>query len=135
MSSLPEGIRQYACADGWEILVGGTARVNDQLSIKIAKPYDFWFHVAGVPGSHVLARHPDRPSQLPREIKRIAAGLAVHFSKAKNAGRCAVHWTTAGYVSKPRGAAPGKVALQRYQSMNSGPLDPASLANQAPTST
>lgn len=129
MSIDTQAFRHYELTDDWEILVGKTARDNDHLSLKVAHANDYWFHVAGMPGSHVVARHPDRPAQIPREIKRIAAGLAVFFSKAKTAGNTAVHWTQARYVSKPRGAAPGKVQLQRFQSLNIQPLDPESIAN------
>lgn len=119
-----DDFRCYELPDGWEILVGKTAEANDRLSLKVAHANDFWFHVAGMPGSHVVARHPDRPSQIPREIKRTAAGLAVFFSKAREAGNTAVHWTQARYVSKPRGAAAGKVQLQRFQSLNVQPINP-----------
>jgi len=71
------GIRHYHLEDDWEILVGRSAQDNDQLSTKIGRPADFWFHVAGMPGSHVVARHPLRPEQCPRDIKRVAGGLAV----------------------------------------------------------
>lgn len=124
--------RRYALPDDWEILVGKTARDNDRLSLKVAHANDFWFHVAGMSGSHVVARHPERPTQIPRDIKRTAAGLAVFFSKAREAGKTAVHWTQARHVSKPRGAAPGKVQLQRFESLNVQPLNPAILAQAVP---
>ena len=45
--------------DGMIVLVGRTARDNDVLSLKLAAPRDFWFHVAGESGSHVVVRNPD----------------------------------------------------------------------------
>lgn len=119
-----DGVRCYDMADGWQILVGKTAKDNDRLSLRIGKAGDFWFHVAGMPGSHVVARHADQPLQCPREIKRVAAGLAAFFSKAKTGGQVAVHWTTCKNVSKPPGLAPGKVTLKKYDSINISPLDP-----------
>jgi len=119
-----DGIRCFDAGEDWQILVGKTARDNDRLSINIARPADFWFHVAGMPGSHVIARHPDRPAQIPRHVKRLAAGLAAFYGKGRKGGRVAVHWTTAGSVSKKRGAKPGSVALGRYDTLHVAPIDP-----------
>ena len=45
--------------EGFEILVGkGDAR-NDTLTFGVAEPRDFWLHVSGVPGSHVVVRNPE----------------------------------------------------------------------------
>jgi predicted ribosome quality control (RQC) complex YloA/Tae2 family protein len=122
-----DGIRVFDAADGWEILVGKTSRGNDRLSTRISKPADFWFHVAGMPGSHVIARHPQRPERLPREVKRLAAGLAAYFGKGRKGGRVAVHMTTCDRVSKPRGAAPGKVQIERFETLHVSPVDPVTL--------
>lgn len=121
-----DGIRIFPSEDGWEILVGKTARDNDYLSTKVGKPADFWFHVAGMPGSHVVARHPKRPDRIPREVKRLAGGLAAHFGKGKKGGKVAIHWTTCKFVSKRRGAPAGQVQLQRFETMMASPIDPES---------
>jgi predicted ribosome quality control (RQC) complex YloA/Tae2 family protein len=108
--------------DGMIVLVGRTARDNDALSLKLASPADFWFHVAGESGSHVLVRNPDRLDALPRETKRFAAALAAGYSKARRGGKVAVHMARAGDVTKPRGLAPGKVQLRRYATVHAQPL-------------
>lgn len=125
MSQL-EGIRSFQMEEGWEILVGKTARDNDRLSIKVGRANDFWFHVAGMPGSHVVARHPDQPETLPREVKRIAAGIAAFFSKARNGGKVGVHWTSCKHVSKDRAAPAGQVLLKKYEKITVEPIDPSS---------
>ncbi len=108
--------------DGMIVLVGRTARDNDILSIKLAAPRDFWFHVAGESGSHVVVRNPENLDALPRETKRFAAGLAAGHSKARRGGKVAVHMARAGDVTKPRGLAPGKVHLRRFTSLQAGPV-------------
>jgi predicted ribosome quality control (RQC) complex YloA/Tae2 family protein len=108
--------------DGMIVLVGRTARDNDILSIKLAAPRDFWFHVAGESGSHVVVRNPEDLDTLPRETKRFAAGLAAGYSKARRGGKVAVHMARAGDVTKPRGLAPGKVHLRRFTSLQAGPV-------------
>ena len=108
--------------DGMTVLVGRTARDNYLLSIKVAAPRDFWFHVAGESGSHVVVRNPDNLDALPRETKRFAAGLAAGYSRARRGGKVAVHMARAGDVSKPRGLAPGKVHLRRFSTVHASPI-------------
>ena len=108
--------------DGMIVLVGRTARDNDVLSLKLAAPRDFWFHVAGESGSHVVVRNPDRLDALPRETKRFAAALAAGYSKARRGGKVTVHMARAGDVTKPRGLAPGKVQLRRFTTVHAQPL-------------
>lgn len=123
-------IRIFEVEDQWEILVGRTAVANDRLSLRIGKPMDFWFHVAGMPGSHVVARHPDHPDSCPRPIKRIAGGLAAFFSKAKKSKRVAIHFSTCKHVSKRGDLAPGKVYLRRFEAFQAPPLDPLTFSNK-----
>lgn len=116
--------RRFTSPDGWTVLVGRTAADNDVLSVRLAGPQDFWFHVAGQPGSHVVVRNPDQADRLPRETERFAAGLAAGYSSARRGGRVAVHAARGEDVSKPRGLAPGKVALRRYRTLRVEPLRP-----------
>ncbi len=47
---------EYELPGGWKVIVGKTDWDNDLLSLKVAKPNDYWFHVRGMPGSHVVLR-------------------------------------------------------------------------------
>jgi predicted ribosome quality control (RQC) complex YloA/Tae2 family protein len=107
--------------DGMIVLVGKTARDNDVLSLKLAAPRDFWFHVAGESGSHVVVRNPDKLAACPRETRRFAASLAAGYSKARRGGKTAVHMARAGDVGKSRGMAPGKVTLRRFSTVHAHP--------------
>jgi predicted ribosome quality control (RQC) complex YloA/Tae2 family protein len=107
--------------DGMIVLVGRTAADNDVLSLKLAAARDFWFHVAGESGSHVVVRNPDKLDALPRETKRFAASLAAGYSKARRGGKTAVHMARAGDVGKSRGMAPGKVTLRRFTTVHAHP--------------
>jgi predicted ribosome quality control (RQC) complex YloA/Tae2 family protein len=108
--------------DGLTILVGRTAADNDLLSLKLAAPNDFWFHVAGESGSHVVVRNPEGLDRPPRETKRLAASLAVGHSKARRGGRSAVHMARCRDVGKRKGMAAGKVALGRYDTVHASPV-------------
>ena len=116
--------RRFTSPDGMTVLVGKNAADNDVLSIKLASPRDFWFHVAAGSGSHVVVRNPDGLDRLPRETARFAAALAAGHSKVKAGGKVAVHWTRCSEVSKRRGAPAGEVMLGRYETISVSPLRP-----------
>ena len=104
--------------EGFTVLVGRGDRDNDELSLRVAEPEDFWMHVAGPPGSHVVIRNPERLAELPKPVLRAAAELAAFHSKARDArGKVEVHFCQARDVSKPRGFAPGMVRLKRFESL------------------
>jgi predicted ribosome quality control (RQC) complex YloA/Tae2 family protein len=115
--------RRYVSPDGFVVLVGKTAEDNDVLSLKLGAPYDVWLHVAAESGSHVVVRNPDGLARVPRDTLRFAAALAARYSKARHAGRVAVHVTTCADVSKPRGFPPGKVTLKRYTTVHTSPAN------------
>ena len=114
--------RRFVSPDGFTVLVGKSAEDNDLLSTKLCRPWDFWFHLAGDSGSHVVVLNPDKIDRLPRDSERFAAGLAAGYSKAKNAGRIAVHAARGADVSKQRGQPPGEVNLERWKSITVEPL-------------
>lgn len=94
------------------VLAGRSDADNDRLSLKMANPDDWWFHVRGMPGSHVLLRH--HPGEdADRRVLKQAAAIAAYHSKARNGGVVAVSCTKARYVTKPRGAKPGTVQIRK----------------------
>ncbi|HUG39754.1 MAG TPA: NFACT RNA binding domain-containing protein [Longimicrobiales bacterium] len=105
--------------DGFEILVGRTARENDRLSLRVARPRDLWLHAAGHAGSHVVVRALEGPTgDVPKHVVERAAGLAAWYSKAREAGgKVSVHVCRAADVSKPRGAPAGQVRLKRHDTV------------------
>ncbi|PIE34572.1 hypothetical protein CSA56_07410 [candidate division KSB3 bacterium] len=103
---------EYELPGEWTVLAGKTDADNDRLSLKIAKPNDWWFHVRGMPGSHVILR--GKSDQEPdRDTLKRAAAIAAYHSKARNGGVVAVSCTQARYVSKPRGAKSGTVSIRK----------------------
>ena len=114
--------RRFVSPDGFTVLVGKSADDNDELSLHLCAPHDFWFHLAADSGSHVVVRNPDRLDRLPRTTVELAAGLAAGYSKARSAGRVAVHVARGEDVSKRRGQPPGEVTLERWKSISVKPL-------------
>ncbi len=108
---LPQ-LYRYTLSEGWRILAGRTDADNDQLSLRIARPNDWWFHVRGMPGSHVLLQV-EKGQEPSNAILRQAAAIAAYHSKARKGGTVAVSATRARFVSKPRGAKSGTVQIRR----------------------
>lgn len=127
--------RRFVSSEGSTILVGRGNRQNDALTGKVAHGHDFWLHVAGYSGSHVVLRNPDRRSEPSEPSLLEAAQLAAYFSQARNAPRVEVHYTQKKFVSKPRGGKPGLVRLRRYQSIAVRPCIPDLTATKPETKT
>lgn len=113
--------RVFSAPSGRRVLVGLNARANDLLSLRLAAPHDYFLHVAGQPGSHVIVLNPNRAGSLDRETLRFAASLAAAYSSARAGGRVAVHCARCSDVSKPRGLEPGKVTLRRHTTVFAEP--------------
>ncbi len=105
--------RRYVSPDGFVVLAGKTAADNDLLTFKLSSPRDFWLHISGDSGSHVIVRNPDGLAKLPRDTARFAAAVAVRHSRAKAGGKVAVHLAKRSDVRKERGMAAGKVSVGR----------------------
>lgn len=113
--------RRFVSPDGFVVLVGRTASDNDIVTFKLGAPQDFWMHVSGASGSHVIVRNPEGVDRLPRETLRFAAALAAGYSKARHAGRVAVHVAQCRDVRKPRSVPPGTVTLTQFATVHVAP--------------
>jgi hypothetical protein len=119
-----EGVRIYTSTDGHTILVGRTGRANDRLTFKIASPEDFWLHVMGRPGAHVVIRNPARRARASAASLREAAGLAAWYSGARGDEPVDVQWTRRKNVRRLRGAPPGTVQVKRFETVRVRPTRP-----------
>ena len=98
---------QYLASDGKTIiLVGRNNLQNDELTFKIARKGELWFHAKDIPGSHVLIRDNLNPSD---EVKTDAAELAAYYSKARLSNLVQVDMIEAKKLNKPSGTKPGFV--------------------------
>ena len=109
--------------EGFAVLVGKGDAENDRLTFEIAEPRDWWLHVAGHSGSHVVVSNPDELDELPRPVLERAAELAAWHSKARGTGKVEVHVCRVADVSKPRGAPAGTVRLRHWTSLRVYPRD------------
>lgn len=103
---------EHLLPGGWTVFAGRTEADNDRLSLKLARPKDWWFHVRGMPGSHVVLRVPEG-REPDRQTLKAAAAVAAWYSKARGGGVTPVSATLAQHVSKPPGAKPGTVTIRK----------------------
>ncbi|MBN2449873.1 MAG: DUF814 domain-containing protein [Lentisphaeria bacterium] len=101
----------YLLPGGWSVRAGKTDEDNDLLTFRASAGSDWWFHVKGVSGSHVVLRS-CRGMEPDRGTLEGAAAIAAWHSKARNAGVVAVTCTRVRHVGKPRDASPGQVRCQ-----------------------
>jgi predicted ribosome quality control (RQC) complex YloA/Tae2 family protein len=120
-TSLP-GMRRYLSSDGYEVILGRTARDNDKLTFREARPNDLWLHAGDYPGSHVIVRNSSR-KEIPHRTIVEAAQLAAKFSQASKDAKVIIHYTQRKFLSKPKGAAPGLVRMSRFRSITVEPAE------------
>jgi predicted ribosome quality control (RQC) complex YloA/Tae2 family protein len=118
------GVRRYQTSEGFEILVGRSDQDNDNLTFRVAKSQDLWFHAADYPGSHVVLRNPHRTPP-PQSAIHKAAQIAAKFSHARHDSKVAVNYCEKKFVSKLKRAAPGQVRISSFKTILVEPGEPA----------
>lgn len=111
-------IRELLGPAGWVILVGENSEANDYLTLRVAKPDDWWFHVRGATSAHVVVPTRKHPEKVPREVLEFAAELAVKHSGQKHASYVPVDYTLKRYVRKVRGAPAGTVVYTHEKTLH-----------------
>ncbi|MGB3942393.1 MAG: NFACT family protein [Candidatus Manganitrophaceae bacterium] len=106
----------FLSADGWTLTVGRNGRENDEITFRMARGNDLWFHARGVPGSHLIARG-ERGKEIPYQTLLDAATLSLHFSDARKEGKGDVTYTHRKYVQKPKRGKPGAVFITQEKNI------------------
>ncbi|CYV28659.1 fibronectin/fibrinogen binding protein [Streptococcus suis] len=112
---------RYLATDGKTIiLVGKNNLQNDELTFKMAKKGELWFHTKDIPGSHVVITDNLDPSD---EVKTDAAELAAYFSKARHSNLVQVDMIEAKKLHKPTGGKPGFVTYRGQKTLRVTPTE------------
>lgn len=110
---------KYLSTDGQTvILVGRNNLQNDELTFKMAKKEELWFHAKDIPGSHVVITGNLQPSD---EVKTDAAELAAYFSKARLSNLVQVDMIEVKKLNKPTGGKPGFVTYTEQKTLRVTP--------------
>ena len=98
--------------DNFEIYIGKNNKQNDYIVSKLSSPEDYWFHVHGDFGSHVLVKSKFKTENLPDEIILKAAQLAAKYSERRNDAKVDIIYTKRKYLRKPPKANLGYVTYK-----------------------
>ena len=117
---------QYIASDGKTIIyVGRNNLQNEELTFKMARKEELWFHAKDIPGSHVVISGNLDPSD---EIKTDAAELAAYFSQGRLSNLVQVDMIEVKKLNKPTGGKPGFVTYTGQKTLRVTP-DPEKIAS------
>ena len=117
---------QYLASDGKTIIyVGRNNLQNEELTFKMARKEELWFHAKDIPGSHVVISGNLAPSD---EVKTDAAELAAYFSKGRLSNLVQVDMIEVKKLNKPTGGKPGFVTYTGQKTLRVTP-DPEKIAS------
>lgn len=114
LPALPKNVQPFRSSDGFLLLRGRDAKGNAQL-LKLAAPHDLWMHTGGGPGAHILIRRDHAAQEIPAATLSEAGSLAVLKSWRKDETQVDVIAALAKYVHPIKGARPGTVRVDRYE--------------------
>jgi predicted ribosome quality control (RQC) complex YloA/Tae2 family protein len=106
------------------ILVGTNARGNRFVTFDQARPWDLWFHVHEMPGSHVIVKQGEgRKITDDPDTIYLAASLAAYYSKARNSSKVQVDYTAKKNVRHIHGSGIAHVTYSDPETLMVNPLD------------
>lgn len=120
----PSKMLETRSPSGLRILWGRNNRQNDEISTRLLKKGDLWFHVHQAPGSHVVLKRSEAPQLISDEDILMAASIAAGYSKKRHDSKVEVMQAEAGEVRKPKGVRPGLVSVKIYTTIQVKPLRP-----------
>ena len=117
---------QYLASDGKTIIyVGRNNLQNEELTFKMARKEELWFHAKDIPGSHVVISGNLDPSD---EVKTDAAELAAYFSQGRLSNLVQVDMIEVKKLNKPTGGKPGFVTYTGQKTLRVTP-DPEKISS------
>lgn len=91
-----------SCRSGaFPIVIGRTAKENDQLLRHSFKGSDLWFHTRDCPGAYVFVKCPKNKT-VPLEVMLDAGNLAALYSKAKGSAKVNLFYTQVKYLRRAK---------------------------------
>ena len=105
----------FVCEEGFDYYVGKNNLQNEAVTFELASGSDWWFHVKGIAGSHVIVKTGGR--ELSDAGFERAAALAAWFSSAPRGAKTEVDYTRRKELKKPGSYKPGMVIYDHQQTL------------------
>lgn len=111
----PKSLDQYTSPSGYATYVGRNNRQNEEITFKIARSQDTWFHIKEGPGAHVIVRNGGGP--LTDEDIEFASRHALLNSDAGAGAMGEVVYTQKKYVKRHPSKIPGLVIYTDFKTV------------------
>ncbi len=103
-------------SEGWLCWIGRNSRNNEEVTFRIGRRGDWWLHVRGIPGPHVVLRGRPGSGNPPAAVLRRAAELAAEGA-ACTSEVVPVDWTQVQHVRRMKGGRQGEVTYTRERTI------------------
>ena len=110
---------RFVSTDGYPIYVGRNNKQNDELTFKMARKDDLWFHASKVHGSHVIVACAGVTP--PDNTITQAAQLAAYYAETGSGQNIPVDMTPVKQVKKIPNGKPGMVIYHSYKTVIANP--------------
>lgn len=121
---------RYDLDSGARLYVGRSPQQNAEVTFRIGRPNDLWFHAREIPGAHVVLQAPPGTPAGDADVTAAAAAAAFH-SRGREAARVAVDYAPRKHVRKQRDGLPGRVWYTHARTLVVAPREPAVPATSA----
>jgi hypothetical protein len=115
----------FRSSDGFTLVRGKNKRANHDMLSRAASPFDYWFHVADGPSSHIILKRDHPAQEVPERTLVEAAMLCGIKSYRKDDGKADVMYALVKDVRKVKGFAHGQVAVDKKLGTLRVDLDPS----------
>ncbi|MFH1914230.1 MAG: NFACT RNA binding domain-containing protein, partial [Pseudomonadota bacterium] len=114
----------FRSSDGFTLVRGKNKRANHDMLGRAASPFDYWFHLADGPSSHVILKRDHPAHEVPERTLIEAAQLCAIKSHSRGDGKAEVMYALIKDVRKVKGLAHGQVLVDKRLGTLRVDLDP-----------
>lgn len=114
----------FRSSDGFTLVRGKNKRANHDMLSRAASPFDYWFHLADGPSSHVILKRDHPAQEVPERTLAEASRLCAIKSHSRDDGKAEVMYALVRDVRKVKGFAHGQVVVDKRLGTLRVDLDP-----------
>lgn len=115
----------FRSSDGFTIIRGKNKKANHDILSRAASPFDYWFHLADGPSSHIILKRDHPGHEVPENTLMEAAILCGLKSYRKDDGKADIMYALVKDVRKVKGFAHGQVMIDQKLGTLRVEIDPS----------